>query len=134
MTYNEAFGDRRIESMDGETYTLRFDINAICSVEAKTGKKIGDLEEELENPSMTVLRGILSAGLECHHPELSEQEVGRMFRMTDLAGKVAEALRAAFPEEQEGDPGNPPGAASGTSGGASPHGSRSSKRSTPSGA
>lgn len=112
--------------VDDKTYTLLLDINALCIVEERLGiKSITELEFG-EGMSIRTIRSIFWAGLQEHHPDLTEKEAGRL--MTGLGATVAaahvmDAVRLAFPESK----GRPQAAAAGTQAG-------TGKGSTPSGA
>jgi hypothetical protein len=86
-----------------ETYRLRFDANAICEAESALGKSIVDISTEIGDGkvSMTVVRGLLYAGLRASHPKVTLLECGRlieaaggMFPVYQLIGK---AMADAFP-------------------------------------
>jgi hypothetical protein len=95
-----------VELKAGEqTYTLRFSIDAICSLEAMSGKPFAVAAAEMADPakaSMTLVRMLLCAGLQERHPELSLKDAGELIipagGMGKVTEKVFEAFALAFPE------------------------------------
>lgn len=90
---------------NGERYVLQFSIDAICALEAETGKGIIGLVAEFQDPdkmSVTLARQILWAGLREHHPELSVKEAGELIPaaggIAELIKLFGEAFSASFPQ------------------------------------
>lgn len=88
-------------------YMLRFSINALCALEAATGKGLPALIDEISDPkTMTLarMRQVLHAALSEHHPELTLEQAGELILpaggMIGVFGKVSEAMSVAFPEVQ----------------------------------
>ncbi|HRY04517.1 MAG TPA: hypothetical protein P5256_15410 [Beijerinckiaceae bacterium] len=81
----------------GKQYTLKFSINALCALEAELGAGDAmDLQQIIgERPSITVLRTLMWAGLQEHHPGTSKDDAGRIM---DLVGLVpsTEAVTTAL--------------------------------------
>lgn len=100
-----------------DDYLVRLDINALCDVEDVTGKRISEIGRELLDPSASLLRALLWAGLRAGGHELSIGETGDLMRGLglDRAGEVVgEAVAAAFPSADKGSRAtNPPKAAGG---------------------
>lgn len=86
--------------LDGETYTLEYDMNALAAIEERTGQKFGELFGEDEMPSMTDTRTVLWAGLMKSH-DLDEEDVGSMIGPGELEG-VFERVTEAFGAAMEG--------------------------------
>jgi hypothetical protein len=98
-----------------DVYTLRFSIDAICSLEAMTGKPFSVTATEMADPkkaSMTLVRMLLAAALQERHPELSLKDVGELIipagGMAKVTAKVFEAFAKAFPEAEASDTARPP--------------------------
>jgi len=131
--FNPALGDTRIQAVTGEEYILRFDFNALCAVEDRIGCKIGEMEDRLAEPSMRDLRAFLACGLQRHHPDMTEDAAGELFHPGGIADAIGAALTAAFGDPTGAAPADPPMAAGGTSGPASPRGQEKPKTSGSSG-
>ena len=86
--------------LGGESYKLRYDLNAVCAIEEELDTPISQIGE-LEASAKTV-RGLLWAGLQSYHPELSKHDVGRLIGVTDM-GEVGEMISKAMGGE-EGPP------------------------------
>lgn len=108
----------------GKAYTLSFSINAMCELEDAFGKPVMEVIEDFQNAdtdgsklSIKTVRVLIWAALIDHHPEMTQQDAGRLTIGTDMntvMEKVGLALQRAFPE-QEGKKGstNPPEAKAG---------------------
>lgn len=88
--------------LDGDvTYTLLFDINTLCTLEAALGlNSIAELELG-EGMSTRTLRTVFWAGLIEHHPDLTEIAAGKILTRIssgEALSKVMQAVAAAFPE------------------------------------
>ena len=105
-----------VEIKAGEaTYTLRFSIDAICSLEAATGKPFTACAVEMtdaKTASMTLVRLLLHAGLKENHPQISLKESGEIIPaaggMLVVTEKVFEAFALAFPAPEASDSARPP--------------------------
>lgn len=88
---------------DGSTYVLVLDVNALCAAEALLGQKSQEIARALAlGGHMSVLRGLLWAGLKRHH-NLALEEAGVLLQAMGLgqaSAKMVEAMRLAFPEEK----------------------------------
>jgi hypothetical protein len=102
-----------VELKAGEqVYTLRFSIDAICSLEAASGKPFSVTAMEMADPakaSMTLVRMLFHAALQEKHPDLSLKDAGELIipagGMAKVTEKVFEAFARAFPEaEASGTP------------------------------
>lgn len=101
----------------GETYTLRFSVDALCELEEATGKTIVVLASDLGDASkvsMGLLRKVIWAGLRDHHPGVDLKAAGELILaaggVSAVMAHVGKAFALAFPEP-EGDAGgdqNPP--------------------------
>lgn len=96
--------------LNGATFQLSYDHNAIAQAEAVTGHNL--LEAAYYIPTATILRGMLWASVLKAHPEVTIEEVGawinpRNFRV------IREALLAAWfgsvPDQKEGEAGETEG-------------------------
>jgi hypothetical protein len=90
--------------VEEETYFLRYDLNALVTLE----EAYGDIEAAFdfeENPGGAIgkLRKVLHVGLQANHAGISEDEVGAMFTMENLAEfqeAIGAAMDTAMPEGQ----------------------------------
>jgi hypothetical protein len=105
----------------GESYTLRYSIDALCELEAAAGMgtpAIARVLADEDKLSLTLLRQIMWAGLRDHHPDVDLKAAGELIVLAGGAsvvmGFVERAFELAFPPPQEGDarpqtPGGPNG-------------------------
>lgn len=85
--------------VDGKSYTLMLNTNAICELEAEMNKGIDEIAMSMTR--LSTLRGMLWAALRAHHPEVTLPEAGAMIdkvRRTSAMKAVNDALAAAFPK------------------------------------
>lgn len=85
-------------SSQGQTYTLRLSINALCELEdlMSTGDKritVQDVTQRVNRGDMTAIRALLWAALREHHPALTLKDVGNVLEAAGIA-KVQEAFEA----------------------------------------
>jgi len=91
--------------VEEEVYYLRYDLNALIELE----EEYGDIEAAFdfeENPKGAIgkLRKVLYVGLQANHADISEEEVGGLFTMANLADfqeAIGSAMNMAMPEENE---------------------------------
>lgn len=107
----------------GDTFTLLYDIDALCAAEEVLDLSVQQILDGLSNhkPRMGFVRGLLWAGLRTDHPGLSLVEVGQRFLgpggigMREALVYIADALAKAFPKPEkeaasgEADPPTPEG-------------------------
>jgi hypothetical protein len=98
---------------DGKNYTLKFSVNALCLLEAETGKGFPKLAGELSDPdkvTLTLMRQLVWAGLQEHHRDVTIQLAGDLIvgagGMTVIMQKISQAIAAAFPEPETAPAGN----------------------------
>jgi type II secretory pathway component PulK len=72
--------------------TLKFNLNTLVEVEEKLGFSLAELGDKV---SIKVLRTLLHAGLKHEDPELTEEMVGEMITMENIA-EVQKALTQAL--------------------------------------
>ncbi len=89
-------------------YTLRFSIDAICSLEERLGKGFPAIAVELQKPekmTIVMVRHLLHASLTESHPDITLKQAGELIvtggGMVIVLGKVSEAIAAAFPSPAE---------------------------------
>jgi hypothetical protein len=102
--------------VDGKTYTLRLDFNAMCAFEEATGEDAMQMLESMERGkkmaggpgrgSATILRKLVWCMLQRHHPETAEEVAGDILS-ADLDA-LKRTLLAAQPAVPESAPGNSP--------------------------
>lgn len=105
---NPVRGQVEIE-VEGETFTLVFDVNALCALEGRLGQTADQIVARFaltvsgSRLDLTLLRALLWASLIEHH-DMSEKDAGRLLSragMELVGAKVAEAIERAFPEAEE---------------------------------
>lgn len=72
--------------------TIKFDLNTLIDVEDALGHSLAELGEKI---SIRALRTLLTAGLRHEDAEITEQYVGSMITMDNMA-EVQEALAKAM--------------------------------------
>ena len=117
----------------GQKWTVRYDFNAICEIEERTGEKfmahaapflaLVDLDALNHDAGMVAiaqrvdfanLRQLLCWALEGEHPEVDRRTAGELIQAVGLpraVGVVAMAIAKAIPTGEEAKPGgaaNPP--------------------------
>lgn len=105
-------------TVDGKTYTLRCDFNAMCAFEDETGKDALETFEKFETGKVGVMdmRTIMWSFMQHHHPEVTMQEAGHVLSCdTDVLMKVIQAASPAPEEVQELGNGAPKAAKRGKS-------------------
>lgn len=89
---NKMNGEAEVDLADGRKLKLCFDANAWIAVEDETGLELPDIIDKLGagKVSMKLQRTIMWAGLQKHHPEVSQREAG------ELLFEAAEAMQRAI--------------------------------------
>lgn len=96
--------------VDGKTYTLCFDVNALCEVEDLLGRGIPHIMADMQSAETMrfgTVRGLLWGALQRHHPEMTVKMAGEMVSAVKLdkaMAAIGDALNASNPDEDE--PGN----------------------------
>lgn len=117
---NRVKGEISFEA-EGKTWTLVFSVNALCELEAATGKTVAAIAAEAGDPermSLGLLRSMVWAGLtDRHGGEVDVKRAGAL--MTAIGAqavgeKVGEAFSLAFPATKGGEPDPRTGAKAGT--------------------
>lgn len=88
-----------------KTRHMKFDLNALVDLQEEHGNVIDVFTAGLEKQDFKLIRNLLFVSLRGDDPELTEQEVGAMITMnnlTDVIGKLHEALSASVPQSEEG--------------------------------
>jgi len=114
---NPHKGEIELKAGD-KSYVLRYSIDAICSIEERTGKSFLRVVAEMGNPAtmtVTTMREILHAGLAENHPEMSLKDAGELLvaagGVVGAMKKVNSAFEAAFPKAEASGTPRPPGRA-----------------------
>lgn len=96
----------------GKTYSLRYTIGAIVTIENRLNKSFGQLAEDMQDPKtlrIGTVREMLHAGLKYHHPRISLEDAGELMLAAGGIGvilpSIANAITAAFPEQEGGSQG-----------------------------
>ena len=91
-------------TVDGKSWTLRLDFNAMAEIEDKLGRSALDVLQEIEagkSVLVTTLRAVVWSMLIEHHPEATARDAGNVLSAdTDIMLRV---LRAAMPEAERGN-------------------------------
>ena len=105
---NPARGETQIR-IGRRDYTLAYDLNVLCEIEAALGDPMADVAGRLEAKRAGVrdLRALLWGGLQRHHPMPIEQ-VGELLQeaLTDpatgrrIGNQLTEAIAQSFPPAQ----------------------------------
>lgn len=137
---NAVKGEASIE-VEGQTYVLAFNINAMCEVEYLLDLSTDRILQKLvASPPLHIVRALLWAGLRAHHDGIDLHGAGDLIEKIGGPGLVLEgigkALVSAFPDAEDGADNSPPrtGAAVGTGRRSLRRGSQSAKTLKPSGA
>lgn len=111
---NPNKGEIELQAGD-KSYVLRYSIDAICSIEERTGKNFLRVVAEMNNSAtmtVTMMREILHAGLAEHHPEVTLKEAGELLvaagGVVGAMKKVNSAFEAAFPKAEASGTPRPP--------------------------
>jgi hypothetical protein len=82
--------------MEGETYSLAYDFNAIATAEKLTGVNLlGGLTRWLQDLDAREYRGIFYAALLKAHPAMTVEEAGALIRL-DTMPAINDAIVAAY--------------------------------------
>lgn len=95
--------------IDGRTYQLAYDFNAIAEAEASTGCNLlhGISAALFGTLSAAQLRGLLCASLRAGQPDITLAETGALIRIDTLERihtAIAEAWGLSLPEKKENPP------------------------------
>ncbi len=102
---NRLKGEVALE-VEGATWTLVFDVNAMCEVEYLLDQSTAEILTRLAaNPPLHVVRALLWGALRRRHPNTDLNKAGEIIEAIGGPGvaleKIGEALIAAFPEAKE---------------------------------
>jgi hypothetical protein len=78
-------------TVDGETYTLSMDINAVCRAEEAVNRPIHEIQAQAQAGSMRALRLLIWSSFLAHHPALTIEDVGDLMTRAGLP-----AINTAF--------------------------------------
>lgn len=82
--------------VDGRAYTLVLDFNALCTAESALGIDIDEIIPRYERGlSLTLVRGMVWAALQRHHPEITIEKAGDLISQAGLPA-ARTALNAAM--------------------------------------
>ncbi len=90
--------------IDGDTYSLAFDFNALALAESMTGLNLMQALRSLDNLSVSQTRGLLYASLQKAHSKMTVSEVGGLlhFRTIPLiTDAISEAITNSLPESEQ---------------------------------
>lgn len=105
---NSFFGEASIVGVDGKTYKLRLDFNAMCEFEDLTGKDPMVVFSEFEhgNASVKMLRAMMWSFLRRHHPDSTLEFAGDL--LSQDVSILEKVLAASVPlpdvDSSEGKP------------------------------
>lgn len=97
---NKQLGEVPLE-VNGKTYTLVMDINAICELETlfstpERDASFVEIAERVQRGSMRHVRGCLWAALRRHHKELSLEDAGALASSISELSTTMAALNASM--------------------------------------
>ena len=100
----------------GDTWTLSYDINALCRIEDRLGiENAQEFQRVLKNNlSFRKLRTLFCCGLS---PEATEERAGEVMQalgMDEVSAMITDTIQAAFPDTKGKASPNPKIAAAGT--------------------
>ena len=111
---NPHKGEVELKAGD-QVYTLRYSIDAICSLEGTVGKGFAVIATEMSDVSkmtLTMVRQVLHAGLQERHPDVSLKQAGELIIGAGGAAvvtlKISEAFGRAFPDPEASGTPRPP--------------------------
>jgi hypothetical protein len=87
--------------LDGKTYTLVLDANAIVEAETLLDRGVNDFDMR----RIGTMRALLWAALRRYHPEMTLLDAGELITGNGnrIGDKLGEAIRLAFPPEEQGE-------------------------------
>lgn len=98
--------------VDGQTYKLRFDANAMCELESRADMSMSEFLAKLDKAArdktlrMSDVRLLMWAGLTEAHPDIEAKEVGTIINhvggMNGAMELLGEAIQLAFPKAKNG--------------------------------
>ena len=103
---NRFLGEVAVE-VDGETWTLRCDFNAMCEFEDATGKQAMATFEAFERGKASTkdMRAMMWSFMRRHHPDATLQDAGDL--LSANSGVLNDVISATMPTQAEvGDLGN----------------------------
>jgi hypothetical protein len=93
--------------IDGETFTLVYDFNALCAIEEQLELDVAEMGEAIQSPSK--MRSVFRIGLQAKHGSMTDLEAGNLiYRLgiREAAEAVGQAFQAAFPDPSADTGGN----------------------------
>ena len=97
--------------IDGKTYSLAFDFNALAIAESMTGVNLMQALRALDNLSVSQTRGLLYASLLKAHSKMTVAEVGSLLHFKTIpliTDALSEAITNSMPDaETEENPQQP---------------------------
>lgn len=95
MSVNRARGEVAVD-IEGKPYVLVYDLDALASIESELQMHPLSAMALIEK-SAKVFRAFLLAGLKRHHPEITAEDVGKMYCPVMVVGEpVMDALDLAY--------------------------------------
>ncbi|KUO53199.1 MAG: hypothetical protein APF82_01010 [Sphingomonadales bacterium BRH_c42] len=96
-----ANGKRQFDAL-GSSWTLAYDINALCRIEERLGiENAQEFQRTLQkNLSFRTLRALFCCGLS---PDATEEQAGEIMSalgIDEVSGMITETIQAAFPNAQ----------------------------------
>jgi len=83
-------------TLSGETYLLRFDMNAVAELEATLGKPVHKIFGNLaDDVGVNLMRTLLFHGLHAKQPNLTVSDVGDLMQFEEM-GSYGEAIGRAI--------------------------------------
>lgn len=100
---NSQKGERSVE-LNGKIYTLALTFTSMATLEGQFGKTFTEISQLAGGGSMTHVRAMLWALLQRHHPEITIEDAGNLFTLSDLDDLTAlmgMSARASAPDPRD---------------------------------
>ena len=107
MPANPHKGEVSFELVSGETFTLQFSVDAVCTVEAMLDKSSVEICNLVLRRRVGALRAAFWAGLQAYHPKITLREAGDMIPQINadnwevILKLIVRAMNLAFGEADE---------------------------------
>lgn len=102
---NSVKGEVTLNREGKEPFTLAMTFNALVSLEDDLNLPINEIANNLGDTAkfrLGLLRKVFHSALKEHHPDMSEENVGKLIQeigITTAVAKMQEAFAAAFPKQ-----------------------------------
>jgi hypothetical protein len=91
--------------VEGQPHTLQYTINSLCVLEDKLNMSVGEIGQRMSaDMRLGFLRTVFWAGLQEHHPDITERDAGEMISAVgpaEVGQMIGQAFSAAFTSPKE---------------------------------